>query len=126
MTPIALVYNMPEERREMVGRLAASLGLRVRPVTAAEYDRPVGTLCGAESPAPTSGPWSGFPEEMMVMAFFSDALMRCFLEGFKWMGLAPVRLKAVLTPTNSAWSSRALRDELLREEAAIRAMKKEG
>ncbi|MBQ8953791.1 MAG: DUF3783 domain-containing protein, partial [Clostridia bacterium] len=63
---------------------------------------------------------------MLVMAFFPQGLMQRFLDGFRQAGLPSVRLKAMLTDTNSRWNSCQLRAELLREEAAFRAMKKQG
>ena len=81
-------------------------------------------LCGLEGDEGAQGLWNDFDEEMLVMAFFTQEQMRHFLDGFRQTGLPSVRLKAVLTETNSRWNSCALRAELLKEEAAFRAMKK--
>ncbi|MBR3652349.1 MAG: DUF3783 domain-containing protein [Bacteroidales bacterium] len=104
--------------------LAACLGVRARFVPPGDYGRTVGSLCGlTEDGEGARGLWNGFGEEMLVMAFFTQAQMRAFLDGFRQAGLPSVRLKAVLTETNRSWNSCALRSELLKEEAAFRAAK---
>ncbi len=125
MTPVALLYNVEANRRKRIELLAACHGIRVRPVSAGDYGRPVGALCGSEPAGAARGIWNEFGEEMMVMAFFTEDLLRRFLEGFRLAGLPSVRLKAVLTETNKNWNACELRAELLREEAAFRAMKEQ-
>ena len=62
-----------------------------------------------------------FSDEMLVMAYFPQGMMNVFLQGLRRAGVAPVALKAVLTPTNAAWSSAQLHEELSREHAAMTA-----
>ena len=124
MKPLALLYNIEENRRKAIELLAACQGIQVRAVAPGEYGRPIGVLCGLEEKTGAAGLWSDFSEEMMVMAFFEEGMMHRFLDAFRNTGIPSIRLKAVLTETNSRWSSCELRSELLREEAAFRAMKK--
>ncbi len=123
MTPLALLYNIEPNRGRQIGMLAAIHGVRVRVVAAGEYGESVGTLCGLAGESGAQGLWNDFPEEMMVMAFFPEELLRRFLDSFRQAGVSPVRLKAVLTESNMGWNSCRLRAELLREEAAFRAMR---
>jgi len=123
MTPLVLIYNMEGERKRQVELLAACHGIRVRAVPAAEYGRALGTLCGLPEEGGAPGLWNGFAEEMLVMAHFTEPLFHRFVDGFRQAGIAPIRLKAVLTETNKSWNSCELRAELVREEAAFRAMK---
>lgn len=125
MDPVVLLFNIQGQRLRQIELLAACLGIRARAVAPGDCGRPVGSLCGLEGGEEAAqGPWSGFDEEMLVMAFFPEALMHRFLDGFRQAGLPSVRLKAVLTETNSRWNAGVLRGELLKEEAAFRAMKK--
>ena len=125
MQPIVLLYNIESQRLKQIELLAAFLGARARLVPPGDYGRPVGSLCGLPSEGDGArGLWNDFNEEMLVMAYFTPEKMRAFLDSFRQAGLPPVRLKAVLTETNRFWNSCALRAELLKEEAAFRAMKK--
>ena len=124
MEPVVLLYNIEGLRLKQIELLAARLGVRARPVPPGDYGRPLGSLCGLASGGGAQGLWNEFSEEMLVMAHFSPAQMHAFLDSFRQVGLPSVRLKAVLTETNSQWNSCALRAELLKEEAAFRAMKK--
>ena len=70
---------------------------------------------------------AGFEDEMLMMANFPAGMMNTFLGLFRRMGIAPVALKAVLTPVNAEWDSVRLHEELLREhEAAAKGGKAHG
>ena len=56
----------------------------------------------------------------MVLAFFPQGLLTKLLDGIREAGIAPVALKAVLTPPNSRWDSCALRQELQKEHEYFR------
>lgn len=119
-TPTVLCYNLGPEREARVRTLCLIQKLRLRPVSPAEYGEAVGALAGL---FPTSGASAAEPfgEEMLVLCDFSEAALNGFLTGFRKAGLPPVSLKAVLTPTNAAWNSRQLYEELCREHAAMAA-----
>ncbi len=100
-------------------RLAAMrLKIRVRPVEKAEYAQTIAALCGAED-AQAAYTGAGFEDEMLVMANLSGGMMNTFLGLFRRMGIAPVALKAMLTPTNAAWDSEKLHEELAGEHRAM-------
>ncbi|MFQ7855497.1 MAG: DUF3783 domain-containing protein [Flavonifractor plautii] len=82
--------------------------------------------------SPTACPWGagGGPsrrplrrgrldDEMLLIVNCPGSLLDLFLQAFRRQKLAPVRLKAVLTPTNREWDSVALHAELCRERQAI-------
>ena len=149
--PVLLCYNLNGYKARNVHMTAMRMKIRVRNVAKEEYALPLSVLLGAESvqTAPMRDPaidaqsdqrseqthgaqasrnvaedQSGaqaFSDEMLVMAFFPQGMMNVFLQARHRAGVAPIALKAVLTPTNAAWSSTQLHDELAREHAAMTA-----
>lgn len=115
--PVLLTYNLHGERAAKIRMAAMRFRVRLRAVEKREYARPLGELVehGPE------GDWEGdaFDEEMLVMAHFPPALMQAFLQGLRRAGVRPGGLKAMLTPTNAQWDSRALHAELCKEREAI-------
>ena len=115
--PVLLTYNLHGERAAKIRMAAMRFRVRLRAVERREYARPLAELVenGPE------GDWNGkaFDEEMLVMAHFPPALVQAFLQGLRRAGVRPGGLKAVLTPTNAQWDSRALHAELCKEREAI-------
>jgi len=58
-------------------------------------------------------------EPMIVLAGFDRSRLEEVLEALKAAGAGKEVLKAVLTPTNAAWSGRALYEELTRERRSL-------
>ena len=56
---------------------------------------------------------------MLVMANFPAGMMNTFLGLFRRMGITPVALKAILTPTNAQWDSEKLHTEIASEHEAM-------
>lgn len=71
---------------------------------------------------PGEGSGEPLPGEMLVMAGLNGKITDLFLQGLR-RAHAGVALKAVLTPTSSAWTPRALYAELQREHEAMAAGK---
>ncbi len=118
MQPVLYAWNFSAIRRESLHAVCGQLGIRLRAVAPAEARLPLGSL--PASP-PASGPaMMPFPEEMLLMAFFPDAVLDRFLAALRSFGLAPVPLKAILTPTNAGWDSIRLHRELSAESAGFR------
>ena len=115
--PVLLTYNLHGERAAKIRMAAMRFRVRLRAVERREYARPLGELV-ENGP---DGDWNGkaFDEEMLVMAHFPPVLVQAFLQGLRRAGVRPGGLKAVLTPTNAQWDSRALYTELCREREAI-------
>ena len=115
--PVLLTYNLHGERAAKIRMAAMRFRVRLRDVERREYARTLAELVvnGPE------GDWEGdaFDEEMLVMAHFPPALMQAFLQGLRRAGVRPGGLKAMLTPTNAQWDSRALHAELCKEREAI-------
>ena len=119
-TPTVLLYNLDNPRGAKIRRLCLPLGLRTVLIPREAYGLPLGELAaGARPEAPYEG--AGFDDEMLVLCDCPGRLLDLLLQSFRRNKVAPVRLKAVLTPTNRAWDSAALHAELCREREAIRA-----
>lgn len=117
--PVLLCYNLSGEKMQKIRLAAMRLRIRVRPVEEDEYAQTVAALCGLEEKADAAYVGAGFEDEMLVMANFPAGMMNAFLGLFRRMGIAPVALKAMLTPTNAAWNSEKLHAEIAGEHQAM-------
>lgn len=115
---LLLMYNLSPARQGAVRMLCARLKIRARAVEASEYAEKLAALAGMEEKR--NEPFSGepFAEEMLLMAGFAPQTLDALLRAFRSYRVAPVALKAVLTPTNAQWDSVQLHQELLREHGA--------
>ena len=117
--PVLLCYNLSGEKMQKIRLAAMRLKIRVRPVEEDEYAQTVAALCGLEEKTDEAYVGAGFEDEMLVMANFPAGMMNAFLGLFRRMGIAPVALKAMLTPTNAAWNSEKLHAEIAGEHQAM-------
>ena len=76
-------------------------------------------LAGAAARTEAAFSGEGFSDEMLVMANFTNALLHAFLKSTQQAKMQAIPLKAVLTPTNAAWDSVRLHDEIQKEHAAM-------
>lgn len=115
---LLLMYNLSPARQGAVRMLCARLKIRVRAVEASEYAEKLGALAGMGEKR--NEPFSGepFADEMLLMAGFAPQTLDALLRAFRSYRVAPVALKAVLTPVNAEWDSVRLHEELLREHEA--------
>lgn len=116
---VLLCYNLSGEKMQKIRLAAMRLKIRVRPVEEDEYAQTVAALCGLEEKTDAAYVGAGFEDEMLVMANFPAGMMNAFLGLFRRMGIAPVALKAMLTPTNAAWDSEKLHAEIAGEHQAM-------
>jgi len=113
-----LVFNMDGARRAKLNMICMRHKIRIRPVEKAEFGLTLGALCG-KMPAEATAEVTPFDEEMIVMADFTTTLANSFLLSWRQAKQAPIRLKAVLTPTNVAWNAAELYKELDEENRAL-------
>lgn len=113
-----LLYNLGDDtdRGRAVRQLCALQKLRIRGVLPAEQGKTLAALLAGD-PAPVPAPDAPFSEPMLVMAYLTPAQQNRLLRGLR--SLPPIPLKAILTPTNAAWSGTALQQELRREHEAM-------
>ena len=120
MEPLLLCVQLDQEKLTRLSFLALGLGIRARPVQKEEWGQPLGAVCGL-LPVVQHAPDIRLPDEMLVMAGFPDGLLDAFLRAYRESGLAPVRLKAVLTDTNMRWHFGQLHAQLCQEAAFFAA-----
>ena len=118
MRPTILTFNLSDARLSKLRFLCMKLGLAVKPVPAEDCCQPISALCGLSNPA-DAAPAEAFCEEMLVFCHMDNAAVNRFLQTAKQMRFAPVTLKAILTPTNAAWTPAQLCAELRDERAAV-------
>ena len=116
---VLLYYNLNPEKAQKIRLAAMRLKIRVRPVAQAEYGQTLSALCGLEALTDAAYDGAGFEDEMLVMANFPAGMMNTFLGLFRRMGITPVALKAMLTPTNAQWNSEKLHTEIASEHEAM-------
>lgn len=118
--PLLLTYNLDSITAAALKRACAPLQIRCRAVEPREYGLPVGALAGIPVSAPQADALAqGFADAMLVICFMLSDQLDALLAALRQAGIR-VPLKAVLTPTNVAWSSAQLRDELAREHEAMK------
>ena len=120
--PAALLYNFNDpERLRQIRRYLNRQKVKTRIITAPEFLHPLGYLFGLTgfSPSPQFNLGGNFSDEMLVMHNFSQEQQTDFLGFFHRNGLAPVDLKAVLTPVTQHWSSLKLHGELSKEHTLM-------
>jgi hypothetical protein len=124
MNPMVLCYNLQPEKLGRLRVLALRLGIGVRVVEPEKFGLPVGALAGVMEPPETVEAAEPFADEMLVMAHFRPGMLDAFLNGFRQSRIPPVKLKAMLTETNAAWSAARLHREIRAEHEQMEAMRK--
>ena len=119
-TAVLAVGFDADERTRLIRRYLRRQGIEWIPVEMPAFVQPLGFLAGAAgfSGVNAVNLQGSIPEEMMVMAGFSDAQLDGFLAYFRENGIPGVPLKAVLTPVNAHWNALQLY-EALKEEARM-------
>lgn len=126
--PTVLLYHISDPAR--LARVRGWLeraGVRALELAPTELNQSLGALLGlpgfAREPGLRLG--GGPTEEMLVMFAFRGDLLNSFLAFFREEGLAPVALKAMVTPINVHWSALRLHEALREEHAQLRAAAKQ-
>ncbi|NLJ65547.1 MAG: DUF3783 domain-containing protein [Christensenellaceae bacterium] len=110
-----LCYNLTGERAEFVSALCAEMSIDIRIVDKSELLKPLSELLGFDTQTENKYTGEGFTDEMLVLCFFTQDLLKNFLAAFRQNGVKPVALKAMLTEHNFEWSSIELYNDLKKE-----------
>ena len=109
-----------------IDRLCKDLDIRLVPVRPEDYNTPLHILLERaiceQNPLAEEKHLSSFSgaAEMLVLCGLSPDLFDRFLREYRAREIAPVELKAILTPYNSKWTPKKLQTELIKERRAIR------
>lgn len=117
MRSTVLCYNLKGTKKgKKIGMIFGFLGYKVCYVEPSEYLIPIGILAGIDKTESDVGEYEGtaFTEEMLVMNAETEEMLDKALFLMR-KEKVQVGLKAMVTPTNSAWTSLALHDEILEE-----------
>ena len=120
-----LLFNIEDEEKKTAIRLTAlRLGLRCREIPMAWQAMTIGELLAGdvpEQPVPVENP---FTDELMLMHALPQAEFHELLDTLRREGQS-VRLKAVVTDYNRAWTALRLHRELCTEEEAMKRWKQQ-
>ncbi len=117
MTPVLILFNFSPARAAAVASCAGDCGFEVRIAACSEHRVPLSAISGPTPADALTRP--AFTDEMLVFAASGREKVFAFLDCMKERGVAPVALKAVLTPVNVLWTPEELHRELKKEHQAL-------
>ena len=118
--PLVLYHLSDLKKEQQLSALCKDLGFRAKRLLPGDANKTVGALVGLKTmPAEEKAPAGWSMPELLVFAEMTGEALDLFLAAYKSAGIAPVALKAVVTPHNTAWSLYALAEELKKERAAM-------
>ena len=97
------------------------MGIQMIFIEKKQYSETLGALAKIQGIPLSNTPDTGaeFPAEMMVFSGMDSQALDRFLKKYRELQIAPITLKAVLTPNNIFWNPRQLYGELQKEHAAF-------
>ena len=118
--PCVLLYDpLSSPWAGKVKQYCAIQSLRLRVVDKAQLGCGVGALAHGTAAGGASAPVPAVPEPVLVFCGLHGPQLDHMLSALRRMEVPRGVMKAVLTPTNAAWSFAALYAELCRERAAV-------
>ena len=114
-----IAFSVTGLRRAALERVCRDEGIRLVPAGPEEAGQTVAALCGMMPRQPVA-PSQPFARELAILCGFDNKALDGFLAAWKKTGLEPIRLKAMLTPTNALWTAERLYQEIAAEDAAMR------
>lgn len=116
MKPTLLLCNIPAEKMGVLRLLSVRLGLKLTAVPPERQGLTVEALVNGDTAEGAAD--DSFAEEMLVLCGVGAGAMNLLLAELRRRHV-PIALKAVMTPTNAAWTVQQLHAELCREREAI-------
>lgn len=120
-----LCYTNEDGKWKQIEALCSCLGCGAKRLGSADVDQCVGVLAGMKTGELQRGqekrkaPLAYQQAEILVFVGFADEKLDFFLRAYRQAGIAPIPLKAILTPHNCNWSVYELTLELMREHIAM-------
>lgn len=122
MRATVLLFQVAAEKRAKLAVLCHKCRITMKIVEQNQYSLPLEAILRGEK-AEAQTPLEG---EMLLMAGFSAVQLQQFLVGFRNERIAPIALKAMLTPSNRAWDAYTLYQHLSTEHALRTATMQDG
>jgi hypothetical protein len=116
-----LAFRIGKEKHNALEAICTDLGIDLIDIPRRDYAQKLGALAGVKGFARDKAAYSGpeLPAEMLVFSGINSDELDGFLAAYKKTGLAPVGLKAVVTPNNIFWDADTLFRELMRESRRL-------
>lgn len=120
-----LYYVQDEKKRIQMEVLGMSVSIATKQLKPSDLNTQVGVLVGLKNIAPPD--WSREEKtpvifcmpEIIIFSGITDKKLDEFLASYRQLGLAPTKLKAVVTPQNINWTLYHLIRELSAESAQM-------
>ena len=117
--PTILAFNLSDARLAKLRFLCMKLGLLAKVVPQEDFSMPLSALAGLTERPEAPEAAEPFADEMIVFCHMTNVQLNNFLKTAKQQRIPPFPLKAILTPTNAAWTPATLCAELKEEREAI-------
>lgn len=114
-----LLYNLESEKGDIIRELCKMESLDFRDVRASEHSKRIKEIIN-DVVSDSEAAEKMFADEMMVFVDVEDKRLYDFLKSMRERKIAPVELKAMVTEYNMNWTSKELRDELIKENKAMK------
>ena len=121
--PMILAFNLSADGMEALRGVCGALGLRAKAVPRESFSMPLGGMVGLQVTGAVNAVTQGFDDPMLVMCGLDEHTLDTFLRVMRYSAVPPIPLKAILTPTNAAWSALTLHEELCREHEQMQRMR---
>lgn len=116
---LIMFFTKDVHKSEQIINLCKRLGIRTRKIKPIDINMETGSLAeiktGNIKKEKIKAPIGYNMQEVMIFSGISDENLDIFLEQYKKEQIAPIALKAVLTPYNISWSLYELIVELQKE-----------
>lgn len=109
-----LLHIPDKEKQKSIEKLCRSLKQPVKQITTADAGKTLGSILSGKKENAKVPPMYQLPE-LIIFAGLPDQVLDRFLAAYKTAGIAPVALKAVVTPYNFGWTLKDLAAELRKE-----------
>ena len=122
-----LLFHVNIFKQNSLRKLCDDLGIETCVVTDRELPVTLGVIAGMSVPEGSAGSGKPVPfsDEMMVFCGLEPDLLDRFLAEYRNREIAPIPLKAVLTPYNAGWTPGRLCMELKKEQQSIASARRE-
>lgn len=114
-----LLYNLESEKGDIIRELCKMESLDFRDVRGSEHSKRIKEIIN-DVVSDSEAAEKMFADEMMVFVDVEDKRLYDFLKSMRERKIAPVELKAMVTEYNINWTSKELRDELIKENMAMK------